>query len=165
MTYTLPRTPQREGNGPLELYRAVLPDVASTLARRGVCRVEGSDLIRQVLTRTGLGPEFPAYVPAAAELAVRAVGRMDRRTVEMAWAELAYEEVRRALAPSSVSRIGCTFGSLDPFVRPALDGDVASAAEAYHLAQRHASNCRTGPIPFRCRWHGPRRCHLATKAA
>jgi hypothetical protein len=115
MTYKLRRTPQRDGTGPLELYRAVLPDVASTLARRGVCRLEGSDLIRQALTRTGLGPEPPACVPTAAGLAVRALGRMNRKTVEIAWAELAYEDVRRALAPSSVSRIGCTFGSLDPF--------------------------------------------------
>jgi hypothetical protein len=46
---------------------------------------------------------------------VRALGRVDRGTVEVAWAELAYEDIRRALAPSSVSRIGCTFGSLDPF--------------------------------------------------
>jgi hypothetical protein len=115
MTYTLCRAAQREGTGPLALYRAILPGVASTLVHRGLCGLKGSDLFRQALISTGLGLDPPADVPAAAKLAVGALGRMDKITVEIAWAELAYEDVRRALAPSSVSRIGCSFGWLDPF--------------------------------------------------
>jgi hypothetical protein len=114
MPYQVRRTKNRHGVGPLRVFRALPPEEARKLVPGTPVELRGDDFARRALTVSGLGQEPPVDLAEAATAAVCA--KRDRREfVDVAWAELAYESVRRQVRPAAPSRAASTFASLDPF--------------------------------------------------
>lgn len=123
--YKLCRPPTRSGSSVLTVYRAV-PNQIGLKPPNQPTYFSPPGQLKRLMEASGLGvdpPDDPAEMAAGA-LQCLAAGKPN---VEKTWTELAFEAVRRRVAPGAPSRLTCVFTFADPFEALAFGERTAGA--------------------------------------